>query len=340
MASIRKLRSSNYQVQIRLVGLPSVTKTFSKKKDASAFVKQVEGDTELQRKLGKASSIIPLFREWVDTYMEQYSGKDHSTAGRLDWWCDQFGDTPVTKIDEFMVDDALVILHKKGRTGSTINRYKSTLSVVFIYFIQHPDFKKAGFTNPVRKESVSRFKENPSKDRFLSEKEQQALLSACRSSNWEKLYLLVLMALTTGARKGELLNLKWSDIDFSNRTASLGITKNGKARLLPLTHPVIEELMRFRSNINYLVFHSSVSKTTPFDIKKNWQKALKLSNIGHCRFHDTRHTAASNLVRAGRTLFEVGTLLGHSSTTMTARYSHLAIHDTQKMVDTVMGALQ
>lgn len=163
MASIRKLSSGNYQVQIRLLGLPSVTKTFSKKKDANAFVKQVEGDTELQRKLGKAPSIIPVFREWVDTYMEQYSGKDHSTAGRLYWWSDQFGDIPVTKIDEFMVDDALIRLHEKGRTGSTINRYKSTLSAVFIYFIQHPDFKRAGFTNPVRKESVSRFKENPSK---------------------------------------------------------------------------------------------------------------------------------------------------------------------------------
>lgn len=98
--------------------------------------------------------------------------------------------------------------------------------------------------------------------------------------------------------------------------------------------------MKFREHTDHLVFQSTVSKTTPFDIKKSWQKALKQSDIGHCRFHDLRHTSASNLVRAGRTLFEVGTLLGHSSTTMTARYSHLAIHDTQNMVDTVMGALQ
>jgi integrase len=340
MASIRKLKSGNYQVQVRLVGLPPVTKSFSKMKNATAFVKQVEGDTELHRKLGKATSTIPMFKEWVDIYMDQYAGKDHSTVGRLDWWCEQFGDIHITKIDEFMVDDCLIRLQKKGRTGSTINRYKSTLSAVFIYFIQHTDFKRAGFTNPVRKEAVSCFKENPSKEHFLSEIEQQSLLSACRASHWQKLYLLVLMALTTGARKGELLKLKWSDIDFANRTASLGMTKNGKARLLPLTHPVIKELMQFRENTNYLVFHSSVSKTSPIDFKKSWQKALKLSDIGHCRFHDLRHTAASNLVRAGRTLFEVGTLLGHSSTTMTARYSHLAIQDTLNMVDSVMGGIK
>ena len=119
-----------------------------------------------------------------------------------------------------------------------------------------------------------------------------------------------------------------------------GTTKNGKPRLLPLTHPVIKELIRFRENTNHLIFHNTVSKITPFDIKKSWLKVLKQSEIDHCRFHDLRHTAASNLVRAGRTLFEVGTLLGHFSTTMTARYSHLAIHDTQSMVDSIMGALK
>jgi integrase len=340
MASIRKLKSGNFQVQIRLSGLPNITKSFSKKKDAVAFVKIVEGDSELQRKLGKAAPYIPLFRDWCNVYMNQYSGRDPSTAGRLDWWCEQFGEIPITKIDEFMVDDGLVELHGKGLTGSTINRYKSTLSAVFIYFIQSPEFKRAGFTNPVRKESVSRFKENPAKDRFLNDAEQQKLLSTCRQSHWDRLYLLVLLALTTGARKGELLKLKWTDIDFSHRTANLGVTKNGKPKLLPLTHPVLEELMRVRENTVHLIFPSTVSQTTPFDIKKSWVKALKKADIGHCRFHDLRHTAASNLVRAGRTLFEVGTLLGHSSTSMTARYSHLAIHDTQNMVDKVMGALQ
>ena len=150
----------------------------------------------------------------------------------------------------------------------------------------------------MRKESVSRFRENPAKDRFLSQEEQAALLAACRASHWDKCHLLVLMALTTGARKGELLHLKWSDIDLGQRTAHLGITKNGKPRLLPLTQPVVEELMRFREKTSFRVFCSTTSKTTPFDTSKAWRKALEASGIGHCRFHDLRHTAASNLVRA------------------------------------------
>ena len=200
MASIRK-RNGKYQVQIRLTNFQPVSRTFSRYKDALTFIKMIEGDTELLRKLGRASADIPKFRAWCDFYMRQYIGKDPSTIGRLSWWCEQFGDLPVTKIDEFMVDDGLSKLEKKGLTGSTINRYKSTLSALFIFFIQHSDYKREGFTNPVRKESVSRFKENPVKDRFLSKEEQQAVLRACRSSHWERLYLLALMALTTGARK-------------------------------------------------------------------------------------------------------------------------------------------
>lgn len=340
MASIRKLPSGNYQVQIRRAGLPPVTKSFARKRDATEFAKQVEGDTELQRKLGRATSDIPTFQAWCDTYMSQYNGRDPSTLGRLVYWCARFGDVPVNRIDEFMVDDGLTALSSQGRTGSTVNRYKSTLSAVFIYFIQHPGYKRAGFSNPVRKESVSRFRENPSKDRFLDQGEQQRLLVACRSSHWDKLYLLVLLALTTGARKGELLNLKWSDVDLKNRTARLGKTKNGKPRQLPLTQPIIEELIKFRAHSDCLVFPSTICESRPFDIKKAWNKALAESKVGTCRFHDLRHTAASNLVKAGRTLFEVGTLLGHSSTTMTARYSHLAIEDTKNMVDIVMGHLK
>lgn len=340
MASIRKLQSGNYQVQIRITGLPPVSKSFSKKKDATAFVKAVEGDTELLRKLGKASAQIPTFTELCNLYLAQYSGKDHCTTGKLDWWCQRFGNLPVTKVDEFMVDAGLIKLHNKGRTGSTINRYKSTLSAVFISFIQHPDYKRAGYTNPVRKESVTRFSENKAKQRFLDQQEQNALLTASKQVNWNKFYLVVLLALTTGARKGEILKLKWLDIDFQNRTASLSDTKNGKPRLLPLTQPVVQELMKFREQDNALIFHSSVSKETPFDIKKSWATTLRVSGIGHTRFHDLRHSAASNLVKAGRSLFEVGTLLGHSSTSMTARYAHLAIDDTRDMVDTVMGKLK
>ena len=241
MAYIRKLASGNYQVQVRLKGLKPTTRSFSNKTLAKEFAREIEGNSELARKLGALVSHVITFRQLVELYLDQYKGKDPNTLSRLNFWIGQFGDTPVNIIDEFMVDDGLIYLSKKC-SGSTINRYKSHLSAVFIFFIQHPEFKRLGYTNPVRKESVSRFPENPAKNRFLSDDEQQVLLCACRKAVWGKMYLLVLMALTTGARKGELLNLKWSDIDFNKRTAMVSVSKNGKPKLLPLTQPVILEL--------------------------------------------------------------------------------------------------
>ncbi|MBL7005424.1 MAG: site-specific integrase [Gammaproteobacteria bacterium] len=338
MSSIRKLPSGKYQVQIRKSGMKQITKSFDTKKNALAFSRTVEGDSEIQRKLGQPISFVISFKKLANLYMEQYTGKDRSTIGRLDYWCSCFDGLKVTEIDEFMVDDGLIELSERV-TGSTVNRYKSTLSAVFIYFIRHPEYKRLGFKNPVRKESVSCYSENPAKERFLSKTEQKELLESCQSSHWNKLYLLVLMALTTGARKGELLALKWSDIALNERVATLATSKNGKPRLLPLTQPVVEELFKFRKSDASLVFNNTVSLDRPFDPKKAWTKALKDSGIGHIRFHDLRHTAASNLVKVGRSLFEVGTLLGHSSTSMTARYAHLAIEDTRNMVDSVMGEL-
>jgi len=342
MATIRKRKSGNYEVQIRLSGLKPISKTFPTKTLAKQFQREVEGSTKLQQALGKPIFDTMTFTEVVDLYMELYTGRDASITGRLNFWCERFGATPITGIDELMVDDGLIEL-ATTRTGSTVNRYKSTLSAVFIFFIQHPNYKRIctqlKFTNPVRKETVSTYAENPAKERFLSDDEQNKLLDACKSSHWEKLYLLVLMAVTTGARKGELLGLKWSDIDFSKRLASLETTKNGKPRLLPLTLPVINELVRFREIGHSLIFNSTVRKNTPYEIKKPYANALKEAGIGHCRFHDLRHTAASNLAKSGASLLEIAEVLGHSSATITKRYAHLCTDHKASLIDRVMGNL-
>jgi len=339
MAYIKKLASGNFQAQIRLKGLQPICKTFSSKALATQFVRQVEGDTELQRKLGLPACKSLAFSELVDQYLAQTTFRDKSARGRILFWKTTFADKAVHQIDEFMVDQVLHQIAAR-RTGSTVNRYKSHLSAMFTYLIRHPDYKRLGLNNPVRAESVGRYRENKAKQRFLSYDEQARLLAAAKQARWDRFYLLIIMALTTGARKGELLGLKWSDIDLSARLALIEKTKTDKPRLLPLTKPVIEELMRFREHSESLVFKNTVSPHRPHDIKQAWLFALERAGIEACRFHDLRHTAASNLVRAGRTLFEVGTLLGHSSPQMTQRYAHLAISDTLSMVDRVMGGLR
>ena len=338
MATIRKLESGNYQVQIRLKDLRPITRTFPTKTLATKFQREVEGDIKLQLALGAPIVEKITFREVVKLYLEQNTGRDPSITGRLNYWNDRFGDKHMTTITEFMVDDGLIELDSRV-TGSTVNRYKSTLSAVFIYFIRHKKYKRLGMTNPVRKQSVSTYSENPAKERFLSDKEQADLLHACKESHWDKLYLLVLMALTTGARKGELLSLKWSDIDFQTRLASLETSKNGKPRMLPLTQPVIRELMKFREVGSGLIFASTVRNNTPYEISKPYANALRGAQVNDCRFHDLRHTAASNLAQNGASLLEIAEVLGHSTITMTQRYSHLCTEHKSSLIERVMGNL-
>jgi hypothetical protein len=102
MATIKKRPSGNYQVQIRLSGLKNIIKTFKTKTLATQFVREVEGSTQLLQALGKPIIEKITFKEFADVYMEQYTGKDASNNGRLNWWCNQLGTMQVMKIDELL----------------------------------------------------------------------------------------------------------------------------------------------------------------------------------------------------------------------------------------------
>lgn len=359
MATIRKLKSGKFQAIIRLKHLKPIYETFPTKAKAKQFAQAVESDTALARKLaykgelplehaiqietgkGTLSVVVPTFDAWIDDYYLGVAKKgDASAFGRVSYWREHFKGCLVTDITPEDIDEALLALEAKGPsgkplTGSTVNRYKSNLSSVFLEFNKHPTYKRLRFSNPTRSEFVSSFSENPAKNRFLSPAEQKTLLAVAQHSHWERLHLLILFALTTGARRGELLRLTWQDIDFTQRIATLHTSKNGRPRLLPILLPVLQELMRFRSKPNHRVFPSTVNPMEPFDFKKAWHKALRDAGLSDVRFHDLRHTAASNMVSNGRTLFEAGTLLGHTQSSTTMRYAHLAHHHTSTMAETV-----
>ncbi len=111
----------------------------------------------------------------------------------------------------------------KDFSNSTINKYKKVASVVFNYGIREYGLPE----NPTR--YIRSLPEKEGRTRFLSEAERTRLFKACRASHWDKLHLIVLLAITTGARKGELTKLRWNDIDFDRRTAYVSTTKKWSA---------------------------------------------------------------------------------------------------------------
>jgi integrase len=138
---------------------------------------------------------------------------------------------------------------------------------------------------------------------------------------------MVLSALNTGCRRGELFNLKWSDLDFTSRMLTvIGKTaKSLQTRHIPLNDEAFHTIQTWyqqRKNSD-LVFPGADGERMD-NIKKSWQRLMKDSKIEHFRFHDCRHDFASKLVMAGVDLNTVRELLGHSDIKMTLRYAHLA----------------
>ncbi len=294
----------------------------------------------------------------IDLYMAHYAGRDTTRVQRLTWWKVRLGALPLAELSDDHVHAAIEELanqhsryyagkdaedrpiyraKKKPLTPATLNRYQTALAAVITWAIKKRIAPK-GYVHPVR--SVERRPEDNERTRFLSDDECRRLLDACKASSWPRLYVLVLMALTTGARKGELLGLTWGNVDLERAEAHLERTKNGSARVLPLVPAVIEELQKFKAGASSLVFRSPRSPERVFAFEPRFHEALRAARIKGATFHTLRHSAASTLARNGATLLEIADILGHRQLQMTKRYSHLATSHKAALVTRVMGGLR
>ena len=184
---------------------------------------------------------------------------------------------------------------------------------------------------------VRKPKESRGRVRFLSEIERKALLEACQQSENKYLYTIVVLALSTGMRRGEIINLKWDDINTKDRSLILHETKNGERRRIPLTSHALEcikEMDKVRRIDTPLLFPSDRKKVQSY-FWKHWLKALKEAGIEDFRFHDLRHTTASYLAMNGASIAEIAEVLGHKTLQMVKRYSHLSEGHTSKVVESM-----
>jgi|HubBroStandDraft_6_1064221.scaffolds.fasta_scaffold19728_2 integrase len=168
--------------------------------------------------------------------------------------------------------------------------------------------------------------EVPKRDeRVLSADEEVKLLAACDRVRTRLLLPLVVLALNTGMRRGELLSLEWSRVDLDQRTIRiLNAKSEAGRRVIPINatvHSLLSDLSRRATSP--LVFPSNRKPGEKLlDLKKGFKKGVQLAGIPHIRFHDMRHSFATRLIRAGVDIITVQKLLGHSKITMTERYAH------------------
>ena len=173
-------------------------------------------------------------------------------------------------------------------------------------------------------------------ERYLSADQTEALLHSVRSSSNLLLADIVAFLLFTGARKREALDARWQDIDWAQSLWRIPRTKSGKVRHVPLSTGALQLLRRLqaRSQTAWLFANPHTSK--PFvSIFYSWNAARCAAGLPALRIHDLRHSFASFLVNAGRSLYEVQELLGHADIRTTSRYAHLSRERLREAVEVV-----
>ncbi len=337
MAHIQRIKRQDgfvYRSIIKSKGSKTITKVFKSKKLAIKFARHIEGNRESLLAFNKPQQSQLLFSELVQEYLlNGYRGtrpKDQSY--RLDFWVNNLGSKQVEEITRMEISNLLSTLSPR-LSNATVNRYKAAISVIFSYACRYFNL----IDNPAL--HIPSLPENNERIRFLSEAERTRVFKACRASHWDKLYLIVLLAITTGARKGELTKLRWNDIDFDRRTAYVATTKNGQPKVLPLTDSVIKELKLFDTKDNSLIFASRIKYDVPYCFTKPWKKVLEDADIKDFRFHDLRHCCASYLAQSGASLIEIADVLGHKDISVTKRYAHLCIEHKSSLINRVLGGI-
>ena len=230
-----------------------------------------------------------------------------------------------------------------------VSKLESTLSAGTVYrvmvLLRHCyklalDWEVPGVnTNPCLKVPLPKVEQL--RERYLSTEEAQRLLVAVRSSKNRELESIVCFLLLTGARKREVLDARWENIDWAQRLWLIPFSKNGHRRYVPLNDSALILLRRrqLEAKGSPWMFANPETGVPYCNIHYSWDWTRKRAGLEGLRIHDLRHSFASFAINAGRSLYEVQQLLGHRSSTMTQRYAHLANDTLLAATNAVAGAL-
>ena len=283
-------------------------------------------------------------REWAEKFQAARQGRRakltcYTDLSRIRTFIAKFGDEYIDKITPENIEAVFAELSAQGRAGSTINRYRVTLSALFSYAIK---MKKLQI-NPVK--AVERYDEPEGRIRFLDDDEYAALRKIIREFKPEHEAEFDLV-LNTGLRRGELINLRWENISLDRKLMTVIISKTDR-HYVPLNTTAIAALgdLYARSGGSPWVVSSDLRNDWGTD-RRNWfEDCVKAANIEDFHFHDLRHTFASWAVMRNVRIETLREVLGHKSLKTTQKYAHLApdfkLAEMEKLVkNDIQTALQ
>jgi integrase len=220
----------------------------------------------------------------------------------------------------------------RQRTPASVNRELEVLSKIFTLAVNNSVVE----SNPCLK--VSKLRQDNMRKRYLTQEEEKKLLVQLTGRR-EHLKPIVIVAIHTGMRRGELLNLKWKNVDFARGLIYVTNTKTGHDRDVPMNsvvREILEDLLEKYGDYEY-VFTNPKTGVNITQVKKGFKSACKDAGFVDLRFHDLRHTTGTRLADAGSDAFAIAEVLGHLSLQTTKRYTHATELRKRRAVELLEG---
>ena len=322
MATIRK-RGERWQAQVRLQGNPLVTKTFTLKGDAEAWARQQEVSIERgEIESGRRSLKAFLLKDLLERYEVELTPLKRGAVSEA---C-RIRTLKAATIASLSLDKltpSVLARHRDERllvvSGPSVKRELAILQ--HCLEVARKDWGVPLSKNPM--EAVRKPQSAKPRTRRLSTEDAEKLAIGLLKTRNRLLGDVVRFAIATGMRRGEILALRWSNVDLQARTAHLPQTKNGKSRTVPLSAAALAILeSQERPAESDVVFPSTGNA-----VRLAWERLKKRAGVEDLRFHDLRHEAISRFFEHGLSMAEVSAISGHKDPRMLMRYTHLRAED-------------
>ena len=326
MATIRKIRNK-WQVLIRKQKFKPVYKTFILKEDAIKYAKETEVNIEkgLYKDLTPARSttlkqVLIQYRDAVSVHKKGHEIEKYKIDKLSKYSISNNNIAELTPLKLMEFKEYLI----KNYSAGSVNKYLTLISLSLNYAerilgIYIPN-------NPMR--YIDRVKEPEFKGQVIEPDEEVLLLKYAEQSKLKWLKAAIIMGIDCGVRRGELLKLKYSDINFSRNTALLRDTKNGSNREIGLSNRAVQEIRKLPISISGEVF--PIKRYDTFNFYFN--QLQKKTGINK-RFHDCRHTFASRKTTEGWLITEIAQQGGWKQLQVLKRYTHIKAEQLAKKMN-------
>jgi integrase len=280
------------------------------------------------------------FAEAVGKYMEWAKGNKISwlrDQQSLAHWQIELGRKLLSQVSRLDVE-RYKLKRKEEAAPRTVNEELSCLKRLCYRLME----QGLAENNPVK--GVKFLRQPPGRIRTLSSEEMERLIEACP----EHIRPIVITALNTGMRQGEIFGLQWQDVDFSRNVIVVRNSKNGERREIPMTATLCRVLVELQRHAEEKRRRKPAATQPPIgnvfmtpdgmpygggrSIRESFVRATKKAGLVDLRFHDLRHVFASNLRMRGADLLDIKEYLGHKSLAMTARYAHITTERRQEVI--------